>query len=102
MQAGSGCEKVISDQLSVFSKSRKELFLWLALQVSFETQWWSGGIVDGSESGTNTESNSGPPVNVYLGVPTKFHLPQAKDSCTGRKWVRVIFLMSSGWPSHCS
>ena len=85
MQAGSGCEKVISDQLSVFSKSRKELFLWPALQVSFETQWWSGGIVDGSESGTNTESNSGPPVNVYLGVPTKFHLPQAKDSCTGRK-----------------
>ena len=78
-------EKVISDQLSVFSKSRKELFLWPALQVSFETQWWSGGIVDGSESGTNTESNSGHPVNVYLGVPTKFHLPQAKDSCTGRK-----------------
>ena len=46
---------------------------------------WSGRIVDGSESGTNPESNSGRPVNVYLGVPTKFHLPQAKDSCTGRK-----------------
>ena len=61
MQAGSGCEKVISDQLSVFSKSRKGLFLWPALQVSFETQWWSDGIVDGSESGTNTGSNSGPP-----------------------------------------
>jgi hypothetical protein len=84
MQAGSGGEKVISDQLSVFNKGRKEIFLWWALQVSFETQRWSGGIVDGSEGGTNPQSNFGR-VNVYLGVATKFHLPQAKDSCTGRK-----------------
>jgi hypothetical protein len=85
MQAGSGGEKVVSDQLSVFSKSRKEICLWGAQQVSFETQWWSGGIVYGSEGGTNPESNSGRCRNVYLGVPTKFHFPQVKDSCTGRK-----------------
>ncbi len=78
-------EKVISDQLSVFSKSRKEIFLWWVLEVSLEMQRRSGGIVNGSDGGTNSESNFGRCRNVYLGVPTKFHLPQAKDSCTGRK-----------------
>ena len=82
MQAGSGGEKMISCQSSV--RVGKRFFCVWALQVSFETQRQSGGIVYGSESGTNLESNLGR-VNVYLGVPTKFHLPQANDSCTGTK-----------------
>src|SRR5467141_2732475 len=35
-------------------------------------------------------------------TPTKFHLPQAKDSWTRTKCARTIFRMRSGWLSHCS
>jgi hypothetical protein len=86
MQAGIGEEKELSVIISYQSSVRVEEKLSGGGAVGFvRNAKWSGGIVDGSESGTNPESNSGPPVNVYLGVPTKFHLPQAKDSCTGRK-----------------
>jgi len=36
------------------------------------------------------------------GLPTKFHLPQAKDSWTGTKCERASFTMESGWVSHWS
>jgi len=86
MQAGIGEEKELSVIISYQSSVRVEENLSGGGAVGFvRNAKWSGGIVDGSESGTNPESNSPPPVNVYLGVPTKFHLPQAKDSCTGRK-----------------
>ena len=86
MQAGIGVEKELSAIISYQSSVRVEENLSGGGAVGFvRNAKWSGRIVDGSERGTNPESNSGPPVNVYLGVPTKFHLPQAKDSCTGRK-----------------
>jgi len=86
MQAGIGGEKELSVIISYQFSVRVEENLSGGGAVGFvRNAKWSGGIVDGSERGTNPESNSGPPVNVYLGVPTKFHLPQAKDSCTGRK-----------------
>jgi len=87
MQAGiGGEERVISDyQFSVFSESRRKS-VWGAPLASFEMQSGvAAELLTAASVGTNPESNSGPPVNVYLGVPTKFHLPQAKDSCTGRK-----------------
>src|SRR5256885_10926105 len=42
---------------------------------------WSGRIVDGSERGTNPESNSGRPVNVYLGVRSEEHTSELQSPC---------------------
>ena len=86
MQAGIGEEKELSVIISHQSSVRVEENLSGGGAIGFvKNAKWSGRIIDGSKRGTNPESNSGRPVNVYLGVPTKFHLPQAKDSCTGRK-----------------
>ncbi|HKW55759.1 MAG TPA: hypothetical protein VJN42_00250 [Candidatus Acidoferrum sp.] len=36
------------------------------------------------------------------GFPTKFHFPQAKDSCRGSKYCLTKLQISFGWPSHRS
>jgi hypothetical protein len=39
---------------------------------------------------------------LYCGRPTKFHFPQANDSCSGSKCLRARLEICSGWLSHCS
>jgi len=62
MQAGIGEEKELSVIISYQSSVRVEENLSGGGAVGFvRNAKWSGGIVDGSESGTNPESNSPPP-----------------------------------------
>src|SRR5712692_9380372 len=46
------------------------------------------------------QARSGEFERAQRGVPTGFHGPQARNSWTGTKWARAIFLMSSGCVSH--